>query len=131
MAEKEEAKPAAQADPKTDATADTGKAQPQKRKLSLKLPKLPLDMIVLVGIPFVAFVVIFLYAMGYIPAKPVVLSVSVVNPLNDQSGPQSGAPGDLGAAAAESTSAFAEQYDVTAEEGIAEGQVEGQAARES
>ena len=131
VADKENAKPAAQADLTTDATADTGERQPEKRKISLKLPKLPLDMIVLIGIPFVAFVVIFLYAMGYIPAKPVVLSVSVVNPLSGQSGPQSGVPEGLPAAAAESASVVTEQYDVTAGEGVAEGQAEGQATSAS
>jgi cytoskeletal protein RodZ len=120
MAEKEEAKTNAEAEAKADAKADAGKGQPQKRKLSLALPKLPLDMIVLVAIPFIAFVVIFLYAMGYIPAKPVVLTLSVVNPVSYDSQAQSEGPENLSPpATADTASVATESSEVPTEEGLA------------
>jgi hypothetical protein len=51
---------------------DTGKKR--SRLLSVG-SKLPIDGILLVVVPFVAFVVLFLYVMGYLPPDPVVVVI--------------------------------------------------------
>jgi flagellar motility protein MotE (MotC chaperone) len=52
--------------------------QPKRegKKLFKALRKLPLDGILLVFVPFVAFLLLFLYVMGFIPPQPVTVHLS-------------------------------------------------------
>jgi hypothetical protein len=80
MADKEEAKAgAAEAAPGGKADAKGKRKMKMKMKLP-NLPPLPINLIVLVAVPFLVFVAIFLYAMGYFPGKPAVFNISVVTP---------------------------------------------------
>lgn len=83
-----------------------------KRKIKVPaLPQVPMGMIVLVAVPFLVFVGVFLYAMGYFPGKPVVFNVSVVKP--------DGTPADTSAAHTGAAAAGAGEHAVQADSSAA------------
>jgi flagellar motility protein MotE (MotC chaperone) len=125
MADKDDAKTDAAAGVAAAADAKAGEAKAKKKLKLPAIPKLPLDMILLVAVPFIAFVVIFLYVMGYVPAKPVVLNVSVVSPAPqvepEEAGAGEEAAGEAEAAADSSEAAAPEAATAVAPRRIAAG----------
>jgi hypothetical protein len=58
--------------------------EPKSKGLLSIGSKVPMDGILLVVVPFVAFVLLFLYAMGYLPADPVVILVEGAKAAEEQ-----------------------------------------------
>ena len=54
---------------------EEAKTKEEGRKFLPGMPKLPLDAILLVVAPFVTFVLLFLYLMGFLPPQPVIIHV--------------------------------------------------------
>jgi flagellar motility protein MotE (MotC chaperone) len=54
---------------------EEAKTKEEGRKFLPGMPKVPLDAILLVVAPFVTFVLLFLYLMGFLPPQPVIIHV--------------------------------------------------------
>jgi hypothetical protein len=64
----------------------------EKKKGLLGGSKIPLDGVVLVVVPFVTFVLLFMYVMGLLPPRPMTIKVVGATPMEQVQAPGAGAP---------------------------------------
>jgi hypothetical protein len=64
----------------------------QKKKGLLDGSKIPLDAVLLVGVPFVAFLVLFMFVMGLLPPRPMTVTVVGATPMEEAQTPAENAP---------------------------------------